>query len=1618
MQNSQEAFDPVAASKTIQESYRTYIKSTVHFSDRTIQQKLSALLDTPGFLAKGPYLEAAPPYQGCASTKELVENGVLCKSMLDLGGGNKEYFDTERPLYEHQVKAIQAARAGKNIVVTTGTGSGKTECFLLPILDDILREFEQSRPQPGVRAMILYPMNALANDQIKRIRELLSGLSVTFGRYTGDTKETQAEAEEAWAGENPRLTRTDNELISRQVMRKEPPNILLTNYSMLEYLLLRPEDSAFFSDAFGASWRHIAIDEAHVYSGARGTEIAYLLRRVKARIAVENQTLHHLHCYATSATIGSKSKTDLSRIAEFGQGLFGEPFFSSGGKPNVIIGTPDSPVRELREPWGSLPQELWSQLQSLPSDTNLDPEALYTLLKGSVPDDELLSLQSAPTPEMGLGHLLLGENMSIHLIKQASEGVIDLTPQDGNQIFEDDDIRSVGSKLLTDMAEVLARAQRNNGTPVLSSRYHFFLRGPVGLFINLYTDELLHEKHVSQSVDGLSDPVPIYELAACRHCGEAYLLGSCVSNIDAGIPYLDPKPVGEDPANRDQFDPRLYFRLLKDAEDADDLEEVIWLCPACGSIHNAAHGGEHLFSHPEISRIPIAQGSADEDNSKCPHCRYSDINAIQPLRVSPEAVGSVVCYDLVREVPPFQKPLATNLTDPVRRFKSKKRVDNAHMAGNVICFSDRRQDAAYFAPAMERTYNDLTIRQILRTAVSELYDGVHGVKPSAVCSWLSTIGVQRFGLLITASQAEEIACSWVLGELMTHTPRNSLEGLGTIRIEPTSLINSFSDNEVRKYAQEDIDCLGKSMQSWLSVDDYLVLLRYCIESIRKRGGLIVPQGVDGYLKDRTKVRPAVVQSRSSSSDSISFIGNTSGPENSRSNFIRRYSDIRYGVTTTREEACELLAHLYSFINDLLGNYLYDGDSSLFRTPQNVDGFQLGMDIWRLFPCSDDDSVWICDTCGCEHHWNHNNACPTYRCKGKLEKQTYAEALDKDAHYKVLFKDTPLPLRIEEHTAQLSSERARDIQAQFIAGNVNVLSCTTTFELGVDVGDLRCVFMRNVPPATANYTQRAGRVGRRAGKPGFAVTFARLRPHDLEQFKHPERLIAGSSPVPSCYLDNEPIALRHIFAVALSEYFRFYKGSGKDCSREYNDFLDISETNPQGLETLRTWLNTHPENVGEQLSNIFSNNESMQNTLMIREWGWVDKLVGPHGRLVHTHELKHDDYARLSEAYQERLDAGKDAEASSVLKRRDNLRHLRTIQVLSTTGVLPKYGFPTDLVELHIPAQEQSVEHNALQLQRGLRQAIREYAPGNEIIADKRVWLSDGIRRPREHGLEVRRYGYCPSCKAFVWPIDNDEPTATCKICGEKVPLRQKMLIPSEGFTATRVKRNPGEGRPVRSGTLKIEYCQNWEDEKKSTAYAYPGGTVRVSYAVNAQMCAMNTNGRAGYQYCPYCGSAASGSDASFAHRHGCKNKHSVRYNALGTSFTSDVLEFRFELNGHPHFEKEAWESASWALYTVSASLLEIPSSEIGVTFYPNERNAFSIMIYDDVPGGAGHALQLAEHAEELLLNARELVSSCTCGADTCCYNCLANYYNQGRQPFISRGAALMIFETLLTGKEV
>lgn len=1608
---SDKRFDPVAASRHIASSYSEYLATTIRFGDPRLQEQLEDILTRPGFLSKGPFLEATPPYTKGLSTRQLVEQGLFCKGMLSLGGGDRELFDPDLVLYEHQVNAVKMARAGKNYIVTTGTGSGKTECFLLPILDDILREQEAHGPSAGVRAMILYPMNALANDQLKRLRQLLKGTDITFGRYVGDTKHKEREARNAWRSDHPGVDPLPNELLSRERMQATPPNILLTNYSMLEYLLLRPEDASFFSSVFGSNWRHIAIDEAHIYSGTLGTEIAYLLRRLKARVKQATGRDMSLHCYATSATMGSDE--DRPQIAKFAEDLFGEPF-DHGDNPAVIGSHRDDPMSYFHnEPWGSLPPKVWEPLRDAISGENPSSEALKGVLADFIPNEELAGLQGTE-PRKWLSDLLLGDLNSRKVVARVCSSASDpLDLTDLSRLSELDienlPCDSRGAAQLSALVEVLAFAEFSDEVPILASRYHSFFRAPEGLFI-CPDDMSLSAERTAERVGEDGAIVPVYEVSVCRHCGEAYLLGTISANKD--FSWLDPRKPNLD---TDDNSVRTYFRILHNETDLDDTETLMWLCPKCGTLSSGPEGGPHRRPHGECRRVPIAKGEANEGVARCGHCGYQNRYAIQPMRVSPEAAGTIFCYDLVRDVPPFTIKQETNEFDDLLGLGG----DDTVRGGSVVCFSDRRQDAAFFAPAMLRTYNSVTQRQMIRKAVDELCRTADGCKPSDTARWIARKlkkGYKLDGGPSTEIEMKNEANAWVYDELMAEDSRNSLEGLGIIEIVPEPLVQLFEQKRpaFEKLARE-------SGLSWMTADDYMTVLRACLETLREQGTLKRPDGAQELMKIRVKQTPVVMGgSDDAPKGTIRFVPSPKSNGNKRSRFIIDLAKERHCLDVSRAEADAFLVGLYANLRKLLGALGRHEGTALIYDDSNTGGFLLSADLWTMRPASENLELFLCDTCGCMLQYDTGGVCLTRNCSGHPRRVTASEAFGKDRYYKLTYREDPLPIRVEEHTAQLSTKRAAAVQQDFIDGKVNVLSCTTTFELGVDVGDLRATFMRNVPPSPANYAQRAGRVGRRAGKPGFAVTFARLRPHDIEYFRSPEKIIAGKTRAPFCYLSNPSIAIRHINAVVLSEYFRS-RPEREACSVLYNDFMRVSEANPSSLGEIEDYITNNRKSLGGQFADIIPEDVANADGIALSRGEWIEGLVGSEGRLMSAHMMIHEDWDRLETSADNARAEGKLDRASLNLKQQGRILEKKTISVLAESGVLPKYGFPTDLAQLTLVEQEGLSPEDRLDLSRGLRQAIREYAPSAEIVAGKRIWKSVGITKPRQKPYETRRFGICPNlkCRSFVVPIDTGEGEAECPLCHERVNLSSKILIPSSGFRGRECGKSSTQmRRPRNFGFVDIKFAQDWGTGCKIEWRELSGGRLGVRHAGNGRLYAINRGPFAkGFSVCSYCGAAAP-SGEKISHEGWCVTKETKQYTGLGTDFTTDVLELTFALDDHTPRERSEWRSLMWALVQAAVSVMNIPEGEIGATTYTNfDTGDESVLIYDDVPGGAGRALQLCGNVEDLLERAFEIVDTCDCGEDSCCYGCLCNYFNQNEQDNLSRGAARDILAGLLFGKE-
>ncbi len=501
--------NPVETMRKVRDAYLRYLRTVAPFQNKALQDAFQSEIDKRDVLVKGPLLEASPPFALGRSIEQLVNDTILHPRFQKLCSQALPY---NRPLYLHQDRAITHLIQGKrNMIVATGTGSGKTESFLLPILNHLLQEQgDGTLNAPGVRALLLYPMNALANDQLRRLRRVLEEYpTITFGRYTGETEESDSDAEDRFHEQFPYEPRLPNELLSRSKMRAEPPHILLTNYAMLEYLLLRPEDCEFFDGIKGEHWRYIVLDEAHIYDGASGIELAMLLRRLKDRIMKSEPG--RLRCIATSATLG-RGRHDFPVAVEFASNLFGEKFEWNEHDEQYqdVIDATRQPPAALGVTWGEGSVQLYTTLQELSNRAqnaeNIDDvihpvkATLDSLLPISVLDQAYTSAKKvwrtrdamepahkgmAAALDAFLYAILCGDLRVHHLHKYLIKepAFIEDVAQ---KVFPGDPSATLNLVTMVDLA-VRAHPQTES-LALLPARYHAFARALEGVFACLNTD--------------------------------------------------------------------------------------------------------------------------------------------------------------------------------------------------------------------------------------------------------------------------------------------------------------------------------------------------------------------------------------------------------------------------------------------------------------------------------------------------------------------------------------------------------------------------------------------------------------------------------------------------------------------------------------------------------------------------------------------------------------------------------------------------------------------------------------------------------------------------------------------------------------------------------------------------------------------------------------------------------------------------------------------------------------------------------------------------------------------------------------------------------------------------
>lgn len=1556
--------NPIKAVEEIKKKYIRYLTTSFKINNPEIQNQFRAELEKEEKISKGPYLDVANSFQKGKSIEELIKDGILVEEFNNFKTEQFPFKNHQSRLYKHQESALKKSIAGRNIIVSTGTGSGKTESFVIPILNHLLKEKQEGTLKPGVRALILYPMNALANDQMKRFRKLLKTYpDITFGSFTGETFQSDKSARDNFKQQNGEEV-IPNEIISREKMRDNPPNILITNYAMLEYLMLRPEDNVFFNGEYSDSWKYIVMDEAHTYNGATGIEVAMLMRRLKECIGKTG----NIQFILTSASLGGGEK-DYPEIAKFGEKLSGEKFEVS----DIIGATRIIYNEEEGEKFFDF--KIYEELKN--SLENKDE--IIKILKR----DELINYVDEKKEVEEMLYELIIRDKNFYKIKEILK-----EPKTLVELGSEMDIENLQD--LVNFIEVASRAVKDD-TELFKSKYHYFVKSLEGGYLALGPKlKFSLNRKIETDFDG--ERVKVFEISTCKYCNEIYIVGKMQTAPDGKKKILVQKDIYQ---NEDDFDSKTDYFLLKNSvvesnedelnsETEDTIDDYI-LCGKCGGVYNSsAQNG--LCDCEEKFKVNVLRinKKSSEPLHTCKACSSTNTqgSVLKRFVIGAEGATAALGTALYEALP--EKILIKDENTQTKDFvdeedffgsSEKEREDSfseKKLSKQYLVFSDSRQSAAYYATFMNESYEKILRKRVIYEVVSKLDEEI------SVKELVNRVaGVFNKNDIFDASERKGEAWKSVLYEVFDVDRRYSLEGLGLL---------NFRINFESLPPKAGI-LIGEEVNS---------LFQIFMKIFREKGAVDIDFSLTeedmeyfSYSKQKSYVRE---KGSDLKNGIIAWVPEKK--DNSRSEFVKRVLNL------DKSDSMRFLEGVWTrFVKAILNQYVV----------KELNGSRLKSEAIRVIP-GKNIRWYYCQECNKITPYNVKNYCPTYSCKGRLI-EVNPDKILKDNHYRELAKNLSMtPLNIKEHTAQLSGKLAYELQNKFIEKEINVLSCSTTFEMGVDVGELETVFMRNMPPSPANYAQRAGRAGRRGSSSAFAMTFCGQKSHDFNFYKDPVDMIKGVISPPKFDIENEKIIRRHIYAVC----FSFFWKKNKDV---YNDGKVIDLFKKESVDKFKEYLNSKPVEILEFLEKILS--EEMKKRMGIYEWSWLNQLFYIENSDFHKAEKEYlgdiEQIKRADAELREKISKnenkrGEFFDLSRLEGMKNNLESKRSINYLSQKNLLPKYGFPVDTVELH------SNDNNELSLSRDLAIAISEYAPGSQIVANGKLITSRYLKTVPKLNWITYAYGVCKGCEILNQELStkNEDIQKNCTNCGEVVELKNTYVIPAFGFRVnSKEEEKAGTKKPKKHYSSDVYSIGDGQELNKKIEKK---GSEFITMA-NYRDGELGVISKSKFFICEKCGygeeiTGFSGKVKSSAHKNhmGYDCRGQLKNYNLGHRFKTDIVVLEF--SNQKSEDKNL--SILYGLLEGVSNALNIERSDIaGCLKRVNGKTCF--VFYDTVPGGAGHVKRIMEDGEidKVLRKTGEIVGSCECGAETSCYSCLRDYSNQKYHDILSRGSVIEFLEELM-----
>lgn len=1562
--------NPIERSQYIDARYKEYLKSSFEFGKSDLQKLFIEELEKEK-LFKGPYVDLSFPFQRGNNVDSLIEEGVVCESFRRL-----EDINFTRPLYSHQEEAIRHIGSGRSAIITTGTGSGKTESFLYPILNELLFDVEKGKTDVGVRAIFLYPMNALVNDQIDRIRKILNNCpDITFGFFTGETPEKTTVNTRKKLGEENDVIIPDNELVSREEIRENPPHLLFTNYSMLEYLLIRPNDYAIFEEKRLQNWKYVVLDEAHSYNGSLGIELSLLLRRLTGLAPKKPQFI------LTSATLGEQGKSEKD-IVRFAKNLTSAEF----DVDDIIFS-----------------KRILLQNQAQYRVAGED----YSAIKGLI--DSLDDVRTIVGKYYdGIGHNvrtllfeLLSRDINVHelstMLKSGSRNFQSIYNQLCEYVTQDE---------LIDLIDIINAAEKN-GIGLFDLKYHSFVRPLSGAYITYGKNPKLSLTKTNE-IDGMK----AFEVGNCRYCNSPYIIGKIQRKEDDQMEYLLQNKeidIYENYGNEEFV--KIDFFLLENSINEDEVNKdsivSYEVCAKCGEVHATENLNAKKCKCGEQYRFTVykvIQGKEEREESiynnisQCPCCGHKGKSGVvKALNIGKDEGTALIAQMLYEAIDEGEQEVKSVKKISLKPVSAMPRQPKEEKIKQYLAFSDSRQQASFAAVFFDSNHVRMLRKRLIWEMVKE--HNYRDLKIDELTAYLTDM-IRTKDLFHNDMGAHKNAWAAVLVDLLRVDGAYDGEGLGLyyFYLDVSEILNEFDDEQIEeaflehncKMNKAELDTLMQIVFSVFKTTPAISYVNSTLTSEEKKD-ILEYRRFNNYVmfncpKTTQRIR--------------SFL-----PVKGEENMVVRYVKKVFGCSS--EEAKNALEIVFGL---LVQASEIGGSEKLLIKHEKKDAYQIdaGRYVLKNYKTS---QFYQCDKCGRLTPYNLRGKCAQDKCSGTLNAVDPDVALASN-YYRKQYKEKKIEsIVIKEHTAQLERKQAKEYQVDFKNKKINILSCSTTFEMGIDIGGLETVFMRNVPPTPANYVQRAGRAGRRKDSAAYILTYCGTGSHDYTYFSEPEKMISGIINPPYFNVLNKKIIVRHLMATSLGYFFRKYP--------EYFESLDALIINGGGVEKFKQYMESRPQDLNNYINNKILPESEYKD---YRDFGWIDEMGGDDEKLSHLTSTILEMLKEFERAKQEALSQEKFADADYFARQIAAIHKEDVIKYLSKYCVIPKYGFPVDVVDLQIYSN--GVPVNKYDMSRDLKVAISEYAPDSEVIVDGNKYTSKYIALKKQAEFSKNYFCTCSTCKkinVFLSRSDNTE----CRYCGQSISteIAEYYIEPTNGFKSGETKEST-RLKPKRSYSGEVSYVGGGKMDDKRLVI---GNVLGIETSSDDELLVMN---KSGFYMCPVCGYsdiAKKGQKTPQTlkvhknfKQYACNNDE-LEYLRLGHKFQTDVARFTIPILDS--MDKVGYPQALSFLYAFLegvSNALGIERNDIdGVLELNLEWQSYDIILYDNVPGGAGHVKRLLskEAIVKSLKAALDKVSAECCDENTSCYNCLRNYYNQSYHNKLQRKLAIDVIKRLLFGIE-